>query len=135
MNEFQAAMGLCVFDDLPIILANREKVFNNYLEAFKNFNIIQLQKPNEESTKNFAYFPVVFESEEQLLIVRDTLLQNNIFGRRYFYPSLESLTYLKNNQEMPNSSSISKRILCLPIYESLEINDQNRIIEIIKSKL
>lgn len=129
MNEFQAAMGLCVLDDMEIINAERKTVWEKYANAFKNSYTIQLQKQNEFSTQNYSYFPIILESEELLLKLKTALLMKEISARRYFYPSLEQVPYVKRNQLVPNSASIAPRILCLPIYPYLEPAVQETIIE------
>ncbi|MCB2295339.1 DegT/DnrJ/EryC1/StrS family aminotransferase [Clostridium algoriphilum] len=131
MNEFQAAMGLCVLDEIDIIENGREKVYNYYVEAFKENDSITLQKINENIKSNYAYFPVVFESEEMLLQVREALNSEQVSPRRYFYPSLDTLCYLKNKQYMPISNDISKRVLCLPMYDSLTKKELDKISNII----
>ncbi|MCL5027888.1 MAG: DegT/DnrJ/EryC1/StrS family aminotransferase [Bacteroidetes bacterium] len=135
MNEFQAAMGLCVLDDIEMILRNREKVYKRYFEAFNKNEKIKLQKLNTEATQNFSYFPIVFESEEILLKVVANLKLKEIYPRRYFYPSLESLPYIKKKFNMPVSTSISKRILCLPLYDSLKESEHDSIIKILNQSL
>jgi dTDP-4-amino-4,6-dideoxygalactose transaminase len=135
MNEFQAAMGLCVLDDLEEIIQKREKVYSIYKNAFQNINKVALQKLNKDWTQNYSYFPILFESENKLLEIKEKLNKQEIFPRRYFYPSLESLPYLKIKQEVDISTSVSKRILCLPLFESLDLNIQNQIINIILTNL
>jgi dTDP-4-amino-4,6-dideoxygalactose transaminase len=131
MNEFQAAMGLCVLDDFEKIISHRRDIYEKYLKAFKSLSSVQLQKNNSAATQNYSYFPVVFRSEETMLNIKNQLNAMNIFPRRYFYPSLETLSYLKDKQHVPVSSSLAKRILCLPIHEDLQDNIQNLIIETI----
>lgn len=125
MNEFQAAMGLCVLDDMDKILERRKKVYDYYINNLSKK--LQLQKYNKNCTYNYAYFPVVFESEELLLKVRNELNQNEIYPRRYFYPSLDTLPYIEEIKNVPVSDSISKRILCLPMYDALNEKDLNKI--------
>jgi dTDP-4-amino-4,6-dideoxygalactose transaminase len=129
MNEFQAAMGLCVLDDMEFILRCRKKVWEKYTDSFINEETIQLQKQNTSSSMNYSYFPVILKSEEILLRIKDALFEKGIAPRRYFYPSLEQVPYIKPGQQAPISSSVSKRILCLPIYPDLESEDQDTIIE------
>jgi dTDP-4-amino-4,6-dideoxygalactose transaminase len=133
MNEFQAAMGLCVLDDLSKIIKNREKVYNYYLAELLHIKSLTFQALPEGLTSNYAYFPVVFESEEALLNTSAELKKNNIFARRYFYPSLNKLPYLQKTFDTPVSENTSKRILCLPLYESLSWPDQKMIINCIKT--
>ena len=131
MNEFQAAMGLCVLEDMDIIKASRQNVYNYYAQNFKGNNNIVLQKINENIKYNYSYFPVVFKSEEILLKVMKALNSEQIMPRRYFYPSLDTLCYLKSKQYMPISNDISKRILCLPMYDSLTKQEVDNVTDII----
>ncbi|MBE0469895.1 MAG: DegT/DnrJ/EryC1/StrS family aminotransferase [Methyloprofundus sp.] len=87
---------------------------------------------NPQSKNNHAYAPVLFKSEAQLLQVEAKLKENNIIPRRYFYPSLDTLDYLQNNQACLISRDIVSRILCLPIYPTLAEEEQSKIIEVIK---
>ncbi|MEA2017355.1 MAG: DegT/DnrJ/EryC1/StrS family aminotransferase [Campylobacterota bacterium] len=133
MNEFEAAMGLCVLDDIENIKQKRKDILENYRKELKD--LVQFQEQNENATENYSYFPVVFKNEEQLLKVQKALNEKDIFPRRYFYPSLDTLNYIEPKQECEISRNISKRILCLPIYEELEKEVQNTIIETIKENL
>jgi dTDP-4-amino-4,6-dideoxygalactose transaminase len=133
MNEFEAAMGLCVLDDIEEIKQKRKDILENYREELTG--LVQFQKQNENATENYSYFPVVFKSEEQLLKVQKALNEQEIMPRRYFYPSLDTLTYIEPKQEMLISRDISTRILCLPIYAELEKEIQKKIISIIKESL
>ena len=130
MNEFEAAMGLCVLDDIEEIKNSRKEVYETYKKELDG--IVQFQEQNENSTQNYSYFPVVFKSEEQLLKVQKALNEREIFPRRYFYPSLDTLNYIEPKQECEISRDISKRILCLPIYAELEKDVQDIIISTIK---
>ena len=78
---------------------------------------------------------IVFKSEYELLKVQKALNDKQIFPRRYFYPSLDTLEYIEPKQECKISRDISKRILCLPVYVELDFDNQKKIIYIIKEKL
>mgnify|MGYP002364892699 FL=1 len=82
---------------------------------------------------NYSYFPVIFETEEKLNKVEKALNAENVFPRRYFYPSVNTFNKVVQYQACPVSESISKRVLCLPLYFSLPENDIHRICEIIKN--
>ncbi|MBA3026191.1 MAG: DegT/DnrJ/EryC1/StrS family aminotransferase [Sulfurimonas sp.] len=133
MNEFEAAMGLCVLDDIQEIKQKRKVVYSRYAKELKD--LVVFQKQNENILQNYSYFPIVFESEKQLKRVQEALNKEDIFPRRYFYPSLDTLSYIEPKQHMQISRDISKRILCLPIYSELEEKIQNKIIDILKSSL
>lgn len=129
MNELQAAMGLCVLDEMEDNLKARAAVWHRYEQAFNQ--ALQLQVKPEALHYNYAYFPVVFESEEQAVRVAATLKENGVLARRYFYPSLESVECLVNKKDQPISKDIASRILCLPIYSSLSIESIDKIIGIV----
>ena len=133
MNEFEAAMGLCVLDDIEEIKEKRKIIIENYREELKD--LVQFQKQNENASENYSYFPIVLKSEGQLLKVQKALNNENIFPRRYFYPSLDTLEYIEPKQECKISRDISKRILCLPIYAELQQYVQDAILKTIKENL
>lgn len=130
MNEFEAAMGLCVLEDIDKILEKRKSIYNTYYDELKEF--LQFQQLNPNATYNYSYCPVVFESEDVLLKVLRKLNERNIYPRRYFYPSLDTLNYIEPKQYMPISRDISKRILCLPTFFELKEEEQELIIKTIK---
>jgi dTDP-4-amino-4,6-dideoxygalactose transaminase len=133
MNEFEAAMGLCVLDDIEMIKQKRKDISENYKESLKG--LVQFQDQNINNTENYSYFPVVFENETQFLKVQKALNEKNIFPRRYFYPSLDTLEYIEPKQECEISRDISKKILCLPLYAELEKDIQEEIIKIIMKNI
>jgi dTDP-4-amino-4,6-dideoxygalactose transaminase len=133
MSEFQAAMGLAVLPYMDNIIKERKKVveyYNTHLDFLK----LHPLKIREKTQWNYSYYPVVFESEEQLLKVEKVLNENQIFPRRYFYPSLNMIDYVKG-KEMPISESIALRILCLPLYVGLTKLELEFIILIINDNL
>ena len=130
MNEFEAAMGLCVLDDVDTIRQRREDIWQVYTNELSN--IVELQQWNKHGKNNCAYAPVLFENEDQLLKIEDKLKENDILPRRYFYPSLDTLSYLNSKQICNNSRDIASRILCLPIYPELSNSNVGNIIQIIK---
>ncbi len=97
--------------------------------------VVQLQDRNIHSTRNYGYLPIILESEEQRSKVQKALNRADIFPRRYFYPSLDTLGYIEPRQYMPISRDISKRILALPMYPKLSEEDQDLILGIIKREL
>ncbi|WP_018674747.1 DegT/DnrJ/EryC1/StrS family aminotransferase [Riemerella columbina] len=130
MSELQAAMGLAVFNHLEEILSSRKKAVELYTELLKDINI-KLLKIRSETEWNYHYFPVIFETEEILLTVQKSLNNKNIFPRRYFYPSLNTLNYVASSR-MPVSEDICKRILCLPLSTDIDLQDIEIITKIIR---
>lgn len=112
MSELQAAMGLAVLPYMSTILNGRMKNIEAYRGKL-NKNLKEL-KLLDFTDWNYAYFPVLFQSEEKLLEVQRRLNELEIFPRRYFYPSLNKLPYVAE-EGLNISERISKRILCLPL--------------------
>ncbi len=133
MNEFEAAMGLCVLDDIEEIKEKRKDILEIYRKELKD--LVYFQEQNKNATENYSYFPIVFKTEEQLIKVQKALNDKQIFPRRYFYPSLDTLEYIEPKQKCKISRDISKRILCLPIYAELTKAEQNSILNIIKQNI
>lgn len=134
MSELHAAMGLAVLPRVEISIHARKVITERYNLAFKKENIETLNLP-ANLEYNYSYYPILFESEYVLLKVRDALNKQDVFPRRYFYPSLNTLPYLKSRKICPVSEGISVRVLCLPLYESLAQAEQENIISIIKQAM
>lgn len=132
MNEFEAAMGLCLLDEIIDIKQKRKKIYDFYLAELKNLVIFQ---EFNHSIPNHSYFPIILKNEKELFKIQKALNKKEIFPRRYFYPSLDTLNYIEPKQNMPISRDISTRILCLPIYPELSMQDQLNIVNIIKKVL
>ena len=133
MNEFEAAMGLCMLDEMEQVLQKRKIVYERYEKDL--YGLVQFQKQNPHSTQNYSYISIILNSEKEMLKVQHALNHQGISPRRYFYPSLDTLSYIEPKQYCEKSRTISKKILCLPIYYELGENDQVRIINVIKSVL
>ncbi len=128
ISELQAAMGLAVFPHMGEIIAGRKKVVE-YYNANLDFTKLSKIKIRENTQWNYSYYPVVFETETKLLEVQKALNEQQIFPRRYFYPSLNTVNYVNSN-EMKVSESVASRILCLPLYMNLDLSSVTNIINI-----
>ncbi|MBL0309760.1 MAG: DegT/DnrJ/EryC1/StrS family aminotransferase [Bacteroidetes bacterium] len=131
-SEFHAAMGLCVFPYIEEIIKKRKELSEQYDELLLSggLNIRRPEIP-AETEYNYAYYPIVLENEKTLLHIRDALNAEFIYPRRYFYPSLSTLNYVKK-YSVPVSEDISRRALCLPLYFELENEQVKRICQIIR---
>lgn len=133
ISEIQAAMGLSVLPYMNEILEGRKKVVDIY-NSLLDFSKLKKLKIRDHTEWNYSYYPLVLESEEKLLEILKKLNESDIVPRRYFYPSLNTLPYVKSGT-MPVSESTAKRILCLPLYVGLKENDLKKIIDTINSLL
>jgi dTDP-4-amino-4,6-dideoxygalactose transaminase len=133
-SEFQAAMGLCLLDDIAVIKQKRLEIIDKY---YSNLQFSGLAFPvcADNVEYNGAYCPVIFPSEYHLLNALNDLRKISVNPRRYFYPSLNTLSYLDDYQICVNSEDLSKRVLCLPLYPDLPIENVNEICEVIIKSL
>ena len=129
ISELQAAMGLSVLPYMEQITAARKKIAQTY-DGLLDFIKIQKLSIRPGTTWNYSYYPIIFESEQALLFVQEKLNTQDIFPRRYFYPSLHTLPYVTSD-EMKASSSVASRILCLPLYMGLKAEKTEEICRIV----
>jgi dTDP-4-amino-4,6-dideoxygalactose transaminase len=128
-SDIHAAFGLTNLIHVKDQIAKRKTVCELYDRLLESGKITKpTQQPN--ATRNYSYYPVIFESEAVLTKVKNALEKEEIFARRYFYPSLNKLPYVKDTP-CPVSEKISNSILCLPLYGDLASNDVEKISNII----
>lgn len=138
MNEFQAAMGICNLRHVDKEIEKRKIVVERYIERLSNINGVKLCKPQAGIKSNYAYFPVVFDGYK---LNRDEVFENlkkeNIIARKYFYPLTNSFECYEgrfNVQKTPVAKYIADRVLTLPLYADLDLEDVDRICDIILNK-
>lgn len=132
-DEFNAAMGLVNYKHISEILATRKHISDLYDSLLKDYIVRPQKQPDLDY--NYAYYPAVFQSETQLLNVLKNLAQEEIFPRRYFYPSLNQLPYLQKASSCPISEDLSLRIACLPLYVGLSDDEVSQICKIIRKSI
>ncbi|MEY9969811.1 dTDP-4-amino-4,6-dideoxygalactose transaminase [Lysinibacillus sp. RC46] len=136
MNEFQAAMGLCNLRNIDMEIGKRKKVFERYVEHLSSIRGIKLLPPPKDVSSNYAYFPVVFDgfqlSRDE---VYEKLMKHNIFPRKYFYPLTNSFECFRekfNAEDTPVAKYIAERVLTLPLYGDLMLEDVDKICILLK---
>jgi len=125
-SELHAAMGLSILKYFDEILIRRKQQWDYYRKLLTGLRAQFLNITEGTDNYNSAYFPVVFEVQEQLLKSIDALNLQGVYPRRYFYPSLNTLNYIEHNC-CPNSERIAQNVLCLPLYHDLTNEEQNMI--------
>ena len=130
VTEPHAAMGLCLLDRVRENIAGRKLVSEMYDARMPSGG---LRKPALRAglSYNYAYYPVVFDTEKAMRRALDGLRGENVFPRRYFYPALNTLPYLTRRQACPVAESIAARVLALPLYAELQESTVERIMRII----
>ena len=133
ISEVNAAIGLAIFPHLNEIIENRRQRTEYYVEKLKDLPVYFPVYP-DKLKRNYSYFPIILESESAVLHSLKILAEEKIYPRRYFYPSLDTLPYIKHTP-MPISRDISRRILCLPLWHSISFECIDKIVELLTSAL
>lgn len=137
MTEMHAAMGLCNLRHLSEEIEKRKWCVEKYRELLGDVPGIKLCPIQKNVKQNYAYFPVVFDEAEfgqTRDIVDQKLREHNIIARKYFYPLTSTFPVYDGRfdiQETPVASWVSERVLTLPLYAGLALEDVERICEII----
>lgn len=129
ISELQAAMGLSVLPYMSAILQARAEVVDLY-DSLLDFDKVQKMKLREHSQWNYSYYPILFKDEVTLLKIQKELNEAQIFPRRYFYPSLNTVPFV-SQQKMDISENLSSNIICLPLYIGIEKNIIKKIVKFI----
>lgn len=132
MNELQALMGLCCLKKINALLDCRQKIYEAYSKIFNN----PLSNSNSKlqlipHSANKAYVPVLFKDFETRERVYAGLKEKcNVFSRRYFYPLLTDFApYQYAKGACPVAEDIARRVLTLPTYYGLDLDDVKSIAE------
>jgi dTDP-4-amino-4,6-dideoxygalactose transaminase len=135
MNEFQAAMGLCNLRHVDDEINKRKLVVEKYNSKLINVNGIKICKAQDGVKSNYSYYPVVFDNYKYN---RDEILEKleseGIIARKYFYPLTNDFECYKDKFKVdttPVAKYISERVLTLPLYADLSLEDVDRICNII----
>lgn len=135
MNEFQAAMGLCNLRHLEEEIAKRRRVVERYHENLSALHGVKLPSYKNGITPNYAYYPVVFDGfTADRNQVYDRLAEHNIYPRKYFYPLTSNFQCFDgqfSSQITPVASYIADRVMTLPCYADLSLEDVDRVCRII----
>lgn len=133
MTEFNAAMGLANLKYMEDIINERKEICDLYDKLLEG--LINRPKVRANVTYNYIYYPIILKDEDTTIKIIKKLNENEIYPRRYFYPSLNTLDFINDKISCPISEDISKRILCLPLYNGLEKTVVEKICEIIKGEI
>lgn len=138
MSEINAAFGLLQLKHIDHALQRRREIDRYYRQELQDVPGIRVVDGTGQTTANYSYFPILVDSDYPLS--RDGLYQklkdNNIFGRRYFYPLISEFPMYRgmNSAErnnLPVSVKIAEKVICLPIYSNLENHDAARVVNLI----
>ncbi len=141
MSELHAAMGLLNLKYLSTYIEKRKKVVSLYRDRLSQAQGIRLCKEKAEVIYNYSYFPVLIDADASGTtrdIVCQKLQQNNIYARKYFYPLTSDLECCRKRNidaYVPVAKYVSDSILTLPCYSDLELDDVDKICDIILQEI
>ena len=133
MNEVEAAFGLANLDQIDEIMAAYEQRYAIYDDNISD--LFLRQEISANCAHNYSYFPIVCPDETIREKVLECLASNEIFPRRYFSPSLDTVEIFTSSRNCPVSQDLADRILCLPIYYDLPIETVLKTSKLINSTL
>jgi len=138
MNEMQALMGSMILGYLDKLIEKRRKITEIYRERLNDISGIKLLPSLPADVKyNHAYMPIEV-NEKEFGISRDKLYEElkkyNIYTRRYFYPLICDYSCYRSvsiKDPLTVARKVASRILILPIYCDLSLDDVQQICDII----
>ena len=142
MDELRAAYGLLNLKQVDQAIAKRKQIAELYKAALKDVPGIRFLQDIEGVHHNYSYFPIFITADEYGMS-RDALYaklkENNILGRRYFYPLISNFPVYRGleSSEPKNltvATRLAEQVLCLPMYSNLNDGDVNKILQIICNK-
>lgn len=133
-GEVNAAFGLLQLQHIDHALQRRREIDQFYRLQLQNVPGIRLVDSTSQITANYSYFPILVDADYPLS--RDALYQklkdNNVFGRRYFYPLISNFPMYRGmssaqRNNLPIANAIAEQVICLPIYPALDNKQLNRV--------
>ena len=137
MNEFQASMGICNLKHLNGEITKRKKIVEQYRKRLMGVDGIKLSTIQKDVESNYAYFPVVFDGYKYTRNeVLEKLADAGVGARKYFFPLTNSFECYRNyptagTEKTPIAQHVALRVLTLPLYSDLSLDDVDRICKII----
>ena len=139
MDEMRSAYGLLNLKQVDAAIEKRHQVAVKYREALRNISGIRFFDDMPDVRHNYSYFPIFINASEYGM-TRDELYfkmkEQNVFGRRYFYPLISSFsTYCglpsATPENLPVATRMANEVICLPMHHSLSEEDIQRVINCI----
>lgn len=136
MNEFAAIMGLCNLKHIDTAIRERKIRYDSYMDKLSKVKGFSFFRKCSDSTNNYAYFPILIDMEygKSRDELYDYLKANNIYTRKYFYPLTSDQACFKSRyrkEPLDCARELSRKVLVLPLYEELAINDMEAVIGLI----
>jgi dTDP-4-amino-4,6-dideoxygalactose transaminase len=139
MNELQAAFGLLQLEQIDDEIARRRRLTERYREGLRAIPGIQVQQDLPGVRHNYAYFPILVDPHGYGMTRNElhALLERfNVRARKYFHPLCTHYACYAglasaDPARLPVAERVAGRVLCLPLYGTLEESTVDSICEIV----
>lgn len=140
MDEIRSAYGLLNLRQVDHAIAERHRVADIYRKELADVPGITYFSERPDVKYNYSYFPIFVDSEKYGM-TRDELYfkmrENNVLGRRYFYPLISDFTTYRGlpsakSSNLPVATRMANQVICLPMHASLSEKDIKRVLECVK---
>ncbi len=136
MNEFCAIMGLLNLKYVDDVIATRKEKFEEYMAGLAGQKAISFFDFSKVSQRNYAYFPILINKHSKVSRdeIYDRLRDEGYHARKYFYPLTSDQACFKNKyikNDLDVARKLAKQILLLPIYDTLELSDIDKMSDIL----
>jgi dTDP-4-amino-4,6-dideoxygalactose transaminase len=140
MNELQAAYGLVQLKHVDKYIARRKAITELYRDKLSVIKGIRVLYDIEGVDHSYTYFPILINAKIYGATrdeVYEKLKRHNIYSRRYFYPLISQFpTYRRlpssRPENLPIATTVAEQVICLPLYPDLTLDNQNRIIDLLR---
>lgn len=139
MDEIRAAYGLLNLKQVDMAIAKRKHIADLYRDSLNNVSGVRYLHDIDGVKHNYSYFPI-FIDEKEYGMSRDELYRklkdNNILGRRYFYPLISNFPVYRGLESakptnLPIANKLAEQVLCLPMYADLSESEIERILKVV----
>lgn len=137
MNELQSSLGLSQLNKLNKFVKKRNLIAKKYKMMLKDLPIT-FQKIDKQFISSYHLFIIKLKDCEKKLYRKlfIFLRENKIFVNLHYLPVHLHPYYKKYNfkkGDFPNAEIYSQTALSIPIFPNLKINDQLKVVKIIKN--
>lgn len=142
MDEIRSAYGLLNLRQVDMAIESRKSTAQKYRDGLKDVEGLRWLSDIEGVRHNYSYFPL-FVDEKKYGMSRDALYaklkENNILGRRYFYPLISEFSTYRGlesaaPENLPVAHRLASSVICLPMYAFMEDADVERVIECVRGE-
>lgn len=138
MNEFCAVMGLCNLKHIDEVIDRRRQIYGHYMNEISKIKGVSFFSKRDNTMYNYAYFPIIIDNNYGM--TRDELYDkfhdNEIYARKYFCPITSDQACFRNKykeNDLINARQLSRRILTIPFYDSLDYGEMERVVLVLRN--